>query len=114
VKIHFCHRQIGKENVMAIEKITDAGVVDFGGQRGPQEPIENPNDSYPTPPPIPEVDRETGAVQTMRTEDVGQLDGWENSTEPLEGHDWNNGPDYCRPNKKPSPRYFGDDLRHVI
>lgn len=96
------------------EKITDKGLVDFGGQIGPQESVENVDDSFPTPPPIPEVDRETSAVSTARMEDVGQEDGWRNSTEPTEGHDWNNGPDYCRSNKRPAPRYFGDDLRHVI
>ncbi len=99
-----------------IERITDDGNVDFGGQKGPQASVDvtDVQDSYPTPPPIPTVDRETGAVQTARTEDIGQLEGWENSTEPHEGHDWNNGPDYPRPNKRPSPRYFGDDLRSII
>lgn len=95
------------------ERITDAGEVDFGGQIGPQTPVENENDSYPTPPPIPTVDRETGAVETMRMEDVGQLDGWQNSTDPIEGHEWNNGPDYPRANKR-APRYLGDAVRHII
>jgi len=97
------------------EKMTDEGPVDFGGQIGPQTPVDvTPvEDSYPTPPPIPTVDRETGSVQTSRVEDVGQEDGWGNSIAPEEGHDWNNGPDYPRPNNR-GTRYYGDDLRATI
>lgn len=95
---------------MAIERITNKGPVDFGGQIGPQTPVENVEDSFPTPPPIPEVDRETGAVSTARSEDIGQLDGWVESHEPTEGHDWNNGPDYCRPNKRPAERYYNGTI----
>lgn len=82
--------------------ITKKYPVDLGGVIGPQAPVDvtDVQDSFPTPPPIPTVDRETGAVETSRMEDVGQLDGWEESHEPTEGHDWNNGPDYCRPNKR--------------
>lgn len=97
-----------------IERITDKGPVDFGGQMPEEVRVENVDDTMPTPPPIPTVDRETGAVDTMRMEDVGQLDGWRESHEPTEGHDWNNGPDYPCPNKRPAQRYMGDDLRHVI
>ena len=99
-----------------IDKITKNGPVDLGGPNCPETKadITGVQDSFPTPPPIPTVDRQTGAVNTVRMEDVGQIDGWENSTEPLEGHEWNNGPDFPRPNKRPSLRYFGDDLRSTI
>lgn len=88
--------------------ITEKGPVDFGGLIGDPVSANPPTEREPivTPPPIPEVDRETGAVSTSRTEDIGQLESWINSTEPTEGHDWNNGPDYARPNKRPANHDF--------
>ncbi len=44
-----------------------------------------PNTSYPTPPAVPQVSRETGEVNMNRPENGGKLDGWESSTNPWEG-----------------------------
>lgn len=47
--------------------------------------MKGPNSTNPTPPPVPKVNRETGAVETLRKEDVGYLDGWASSEDPFEG-----------------------------
>jgi hypothetical protein len=46
---------------------------------------ENLAKERPTPPPIPKVSRETGAVTISRPEDVGYIDGWHSSTNEWEG-----------------------------
>jgi len=46
---------------------------------------ENIAKERPTPPPVPKVSRETGAVTISRPEDVGFIDGWHSSTNEWEG-----------------------------
>lgn len=88
--------------------ITEKGPTDFGGLIGTPVSADAPTETEPivTPPPVPTVDRETGAVNTMRTEDVGQLDGWINGTEPDSTFDM--GPDISRPNQSNRFRKFAD------
>lgn len=90
--------------------ITEKGPTDFGGLIGDPVSADAPTEQEPivTPPPIPTVDRETGAVDTARMEDVGQLDGWINGETPDETFDL--GPDFCRPNQRNRGRKFPDLL----